>query len=459
MLVTIIFMRPRRRPYWLALGPMAFGATGFLSLGFGVPELPLTLVYAALAACSGARWAWASSASARAPQATRRRDRFVAAFCLTLWRSRQSGHRDDSKCAVSAPPIAGALTALAASHATVHVRRLRPYRLLRERALHPVRPHPGLLARRTARSRDRARRGRPIPVHRARQRGRGQRYRLCANSTEFGVCNWAVPDDDPSPLCESCRLNDVIPNLSKPATTWPRGSSSSPPSAACFYTLRGLGSADRVARRAPRGRPRLHVHGRRARRPARRSSPATTTGEITINIAEADDPFREKLRKELGEGYRTVLGHFRHEIGHYYWDRLVQDTPWIRALSRAVRRRARQLRGGAQAPLRASPPPATGRCTTSARTPRCTRGKTGPRPGRTTCTWSTRSRPRAATAWCCAQSRSTAQPQAALAARSHRLRRLRRPDARLGAAHAGAQQPQPQHGADRPVPLRAQRPT
>src|SRR4029077_14420666 len=54
-------------------------------------------------------------------------------------------------------------------------------------------------------------------------------------------------------------------------------------------------------------------------------------GLITINIAEADDPFREKLRKQLGERYRTVLGHFRHEIGHYYWDRLVKETAWVPA--------------------------------------------------------------------------------------------------------------------------------
>jgi hypothetical protein len=54
-------------------------------------------------------------------------------------------------------------------------------------------------------------------------------------------------------------------------------------------------------------------------------------GLITINIAEADDPFREKLRKQLNEGYRTVLGHFRHEIGHYYWDRLVKESDWLPA--------------------------------------------------------------------------------------------------------------------------------
>ena len=52
-------------------------------------------------------------------------------------------------------------------------------------------------------------------------------------------------------------------------------------------------------------------------------------GLITINIAEADSPFREKTRIALGETYRTVLGHFRHEIGHYYWDRLVAGSPCL----------------------------------------------------------------------------------------------------------------------------------
>ena len=50
-------------------------------------------------------------------------------------------------------------------------------------------------------------------------------------------------------------------------------------------------------------------------------------GLITINIAEADDPFREKIREQLGETYRTLLGHFRHESGHYYWERLVEGGP------------------------------------------------------------------------------------------------------------------------------------
>jgi len=47
-------------------------------------------------------------------------------------------------------------------------------------------------------------------------------------------------------------------------------------------------------------------------------------GKITINIQEADPVEREKLRVAFGETQRTLIGHFRHEIGHYYWQLLVQ---------------------------------------------------------------------------------------------------------------------------------------
>src|SRR5207302_77798 len=50
-------------------------------------------------------------------------------------------------------------------------------------------------------------------------------------------------------------------------------------------------------------------------------------GVITLNVAEADDAQREKRRLQMHEPYRTLLGHFRHEIAHYYWDRLVKDGP------------------------------------------------------------------------------------------------------------------------------------
>jgi hypothetical protein len=54
-------------------------------------------------------------------------------------------------------------------------------------------------------------------------------------------------------------------------------------------------------------------------------------GVITIHVAEADDVEREQRRHQMHEPYRTLLGHFRHESGHYYWDRLLQHSPRLAA--------------------------------------------------------------------------------------------------------------------------------
>src|SRR4029079_9468951 len=54
-------------------------------------------------------------------------------------------------------------------------------------------------------------------------------------------------------------------------------------------------------------------------------------GMIPLNVAEADDAERERRRVQLHEPYPTVLGHFRHESGHYYWDRLIKDSPRLPA--------------------------------------------------------------------------------------------------------------------------------
>jgi len=48
-------------------------------------------------------------------------------------------------------------------------------------------------------------------------------------------------------------------------------------------------------------------------------------GKITINIDEADDVKRETLRVDMNEPQRTLIGHFRHEIAHYYWQLLIQN--------------------------------------------------------------------------------------------------------------------------------------
>ena len=71
-------------------------------------------------------------------------------------------------------------------------------------------------------------------------------------------------------------------------------------------------------------------------------------GVITIDLAEGDDVHREQLRVEMDEPYRTLLGHFRHEIGHYYYYRLITpSTDYVDQFTDSVRRRQRRLPGSA----------------------------------------------------------------------------------------------------------------
>ena len=156
-----------------------------------------------------------------------------------------------------------------------------------------------------------------------------QVYRFCANAAH-GACNWLVPADGPSAFCRACRLNRTIPDLGPPEhlLRWQRLEAAKHQ---LVYGLLRLGlplvskfedpdmglAFDFLADPAPGSpeRPKIltgHEHGL-----------------ITINIAEADDAERERARQEMGEPYRTLLGHFRHEIGHYYWERLVRDGRWL----------------------------------------------------------------------------------------------------------------------------------
>jgi hypothetical protein len=155
------------------------------------------------------------------------------------------------------------------------------------------------------------------------------RYKLCDNSARYGVCNAALPADSPHSLCEACRLNAVIPDLSQPGAldAWQAIERAK---RRLIYTLRSL--------RLPIGTgedglPLALTFSFMGDDPNGGSKVLTghDAGHITLNIAEADAPFREKLRQDLGEGYRTLLGHFRHEIGHFYWDALIKDSPWLPA--------------------------------------------------------------------------------------------------------------------------------
>ncbi|MEP7242444.1 MAG: putative zinc-binding metallopeptidase [Gammaproteobacteria bacterium] len=158
----------------------------------------------------------------------------------------------------------------------------------------------------------------------------GRSFRLCVNYAQENICNWAVPADDPEALCRSCRLTRVIPDLSVAGnrTAWFRLELAK---RRMMYDLLKLRLP--VAPKTAEGPEGLAFELKENSRSgdAERVLTGHDNGLITINIDEADDVQRETQRTLQREPYRTLLGHFRHEIGHYYWDRLIQNSPRLDA--------------------------------------------------------------------------------------------------------------------------------
>ena len=151
----------------------------------------------------------------------------------------------------------------------------------------------------------------------------GRVYRQCANGQQFQVCNWMVAEHDPNDFCIACRLNQVIPDLTKLKNV-ERWAKLEIAKRRCIYTFLKLGL--RFDSGADCGQPAL---GFRFLEDAG-NEPVKTgheNGIITINIAEADADEREHRRLTFHEPYRTLVGHFRHESGHFYWDRLIANSP------------------------------------------------------------------------------------------------------------------------------------
>jgi hypothetical protein len=151
----------------------------------------------------------------------------------------------------------------------------------------------------------------------------GQILRLCENYSKHGVCNWALADDDPSALCRACRLTRTIPNLSRPGNDrlWYKLEVAK---RRLLYTLHQLGLPLRSKLEDPEQGLAFDFLELGANAPDVLTGHAS--GVITVNLAEADDTERVKRRVQLNEPYRTLLGHFRHESGHYYWERLIGGT-------------------------------------------------------------------------------------------------------------------------------------
>ncbi|OBJ52594.1 putative zinc-binding metallopeptidase, partial [Mycobacterium sp. 1423905.2] len=134
-------------------------------------------------------------------------------------------------------------------------------------------------------------------------------------------CNWLVPKGQPGGLCVSCALTSERPND------------------ADTVGLAEFARAEAAKRRliAELHELKLPIIGRNedpdyglAFRLLSSAHEKVMTGHqngvITLDLAEGDDVHREQLRVEMDEPYRTLLGHFRHEIGHYYYYRLVSPS-------------------------------------------------------------------------------------------------------------------------------------
>lgn len=159
--------------------------------------------------------------------------------------------------------------------------------------------------------------GSPIPE------ARGRVYRRCRNQ-QSGICNWLVLADDPQPLCESCRLTRVIPDLDVAGhrEAWYRLEAAK---RRVIYSLKTL--ALPIVSKAEDEERGLAFEFLADQPGAPKVFTGHSDGVITLNVAEANDVERERRRVNLHEPYRTLLGHFRHEIGHYYWNVLIEYGP------------------------------------------------------------------------------------------------------------------------------------
>ena len=166
-------------------------------------------------------------------------------------------------------------------------------------------------------------------------------YQLCAN-LHLAECNWLVEKAPFPRLCTSCALTRTRPND------------------ADTKALAAFAEAEKSKRRliAELRELKLPIVGRDEdpdfglafdllSSEFEKVFTGHQNGVITLDLAEGDDVHREQLRTEMDEPYRTLLGHFRHEIGHYYFYRLVST-------SQAYDERFRELFGDPDADYQAA---------------------------------------------------------------------------------------------------------
>jgi len=150
-------------------------------------------------------------------------------------------------------------------------------------------------------------------------------YIFCENASK-AACNWLVPADSGESFCLACRYNLTIPDLSVP-DNHERWQKIEQAKKHLFYSLTRFELP--IPSRMDNMDPGLAFEFLADVEAADGTMENVLTGHadglISINIVEADDAERERRRTAMGEPYRTLIGHFRHEVGHFYWDLLIRD--------------------------------------------------------------------------------------------------------------------------------------
>jgi hypothetical protein len=151
-------------------------------------------------------------------------------------------------------------------------------------------------------------------------------YRFCKNA-EYGACNWLIASNDPSLYCGACALNRIIPSLSVEGNL-KKWKNIEVAKHRLVYSLLRLHLP--VAVKKENEEEGLAFDFMADTSPKEKVMTGHDNGTITLNIEEGDEAERVRHKLDLGEKYRTLLGHFRHEIGHYYWEILIKNSSSIK---------------------------------------------------------------------------------------------------------------------------------
>lgn len=143
----------------------------------------------------------------------------------------------------------------------------------------------------------------------------------CGNRTTAG-CNWLAEYD--GTLCAACAHNRTVPDTAPPGNA-DRWREIEEAKRFLFYSILKWSLPHPTRAEAAKGLAFDFLADPDPADSAARVMTGHAEGLITLAIAEGDDAERERRRAAMGEPYRTLIGHFRHEVGHYYWEVLVRD--------------------------------------------------------------------------------------------------------------------------------------